>query len=179
MTGRLLSLSVQDGRQQITLELLDRDFSAAFQELASRPVEVEIKPLRKRRSLDANAYFWVLAGKLAASLGIAPEEVYRAYIPQIGGNYEVVTVAEDGAETLREHWESHGKGWLTEPLPPPPEPGWSTLLLYCGSSVYDTAQMTRLIDLAVQDCKENGIETLPPDKLAAMTAAWAPNFKNP
>lgn len=41
-----------------------------------------------------------------------------------------------------------------------------------GSSTYDTAQMSRLIDLIVQDCREQGIETLPPDKLAGMMEEW-------
>ena len=41
---------------------------------------------RKGRSLDANAYFWVLVGRLADKLQISPEGIYRAYIPDIGGN---------------------------------------------------------------------------------------------
>ena len=30
----------------------------------------------------------------------------------------------------------------------------------------------RLIDLIVQDCREQGIETMPPDKLAGMMEEW-------
>ena len=37
---------------------------------------------------------------------------------------------------------------------------------------YDTAQMSRLIDLIAQDCKSQGIETLTPDKLDAMKVKW-------
>ena len=69
----------------------------------------------------------------------------------------------DAAEKLREIWSSHGKGWLTEQMPGV-SPGYTTLLLYYGSSTYDTAQMARLIDLIVTDCKAQGIETLTPDK---------------
>lgn len=41
-----------------------------------------------------------------------------------------------------------------------------------GSSVYDTQQMSRLIDQLVQDAQALGIETLPPYKLEGMIQAW-------
>lgn len=43
---------------------------------------------------------------------------------------------------------------------------------YYGSSQYSTKQMSRLLDSIVQDCKDLGIETLPPEKLAAMKEEW-------
>lgn len=46
------------------------------------------------------------------------------------------------------------------------------MILYYGSSTYNTRQMSHLIDMAVQDCVEQGIETLPPDKLAGMMEEW-------
>lgn len=172
MTGRLVDLALgRNRKQRVTLEL-DQDFEAAFDELSGQELEIEIKKQRKRRSLDANAYFWVLAGKLAAKLQISPTEVYRHYIPGIGGNYEAVTVAVQGAAKLREMWSAHGKGWLTEAWKST-TPGYITMLLYYGSSTYDSAQMSRLIDMIVMDCKCNGIETLTPDKLDAMKERWS------
>ena len=49
----------------------------------------EFRERRKKRSLDANAYCWVLIGQLAARLRITPLEVYREAIRAIGGNYYV------------------------------------------------------------------------------------------
>lgn len=43
---------------------------------------------------------------------------------------------------------------------------------YHGSSTYDTAQMSRLIDNIVQDCKALGIETMTPDKLSILKEEW-------
>lgn len=172
MTGRLVDLALgRNRKQRVTLEL-DQDFEAAFDELSGQELEIEIKKQRKRRSLDANAYFWALAGKLAAKLQISPTEVYRHYIPDVGGNYETVTVAVQGAAKLQEMWSAHGKGWLTEALPATTQ-GYVTVLLYYGSSTYDSAQMSRLIDMIVTDCKSNGIETLTPDKLDAMKERWS------
>ena len=48
----------------------------------------------------------------------------------------------------------------------------TNVTVYYGSSVYDTKQMSTLIDNIVQDCKAMGIETLPPEKLKMMITAW-------
>lgn len=171
MTGRLVDLALgRNRKQRVTVEL-DQDFESTFDDLFGQDLEIEIKKQRKRRSQDANAYFWVLAGKLAEKLQISPTEVYRHYIPDVGGNYEAVTVAEKGAEKLREMWSAHGKGWVTEAISAF-TPGYVTLLLYYGSSTYDSSQMSRLIDMIVMDCKCNGIETLTPDKLDVMKERW-------
>ena len=48
----------------------------------------------------------------------------------------------------------------------------SVNLIY-GSSAYDTAQMSRLIDQLIQDAKALGIETLPPEKFGRDDAGMA------
>ena len=45
---------------------------------------VEVKQYRKKRSLDANAYCWVLIDKLAEKLNVSKTEVYRREIKEIG-----------------------------------------------------------------------------------------------
>ncbi|MEF9865506.1 MAG: hypothetical protein RR814_03615, partial [Oscillospiraceae bacterium] len=51
--------------------------------------------------------------------------------------------------------------------------GCTNVILYYGSSVYDTAQMARLIDNIVQDCKAVGIETKTPEELQILKERWA------
>lgn len=46
------------------------------------------------------------------------------------------------------------------------------MVLYYGSSTFDTKQMARLIDNIVQDCKALGIETLTPQQLDALKEEW-------
>lgn len=133
--------------------------------------DVTIKEHRERRSLDANAYCWVLIDRLAEKLGIPKTEIYRGYIREIGGNSETVCVIANAADKLRAGWEHNGIGWQADVLPSKIA-GCVNLTLYYGSSTYDTRQMARLIDMAVQDCKAQGIETLPPYKLASMLEVW-------
>lgn len=133
--------------------------------------DVEIKEHREKRSLDSNAYAWVLIDRLAEKLRIPKTEIYRRYIREIGGNNETVCIPDKGVEKLRSGWEHNGLGWQTDTMSSK-LPGCTNVVLYYGSSTYDTAQMSRLIDLIVQDCREQGIETMPPDKLAGMMEEW-------
>ena len=50
--------------------------------------------------------------------------------------------------------------------------GCTNVIVYYGSSTYDSKQMSVLIDRIVQDCKELGIETLPPDELLRLQEEW-------
>ena len=131
-----------------------------------------IKEFQKKRSLDANAYAWVLIHKLAEVERITPEEVYLLNIPKVGNNYTPVCVMEKDVKRFIKSWESNGLGWPVKDLGPSQIPGCRNLAAYHGSSTYDTAQMSRLIDNLVQDCKELEIETLPPEKLALLKEGW-------
>ena len=133
--------------------------------------DVEIKEHREKRSLDSNAYAWLLIDRLAEKLRIPKTEIYRRYIREIGGNNETVCVTAEAADKLQSGWEHNGLGWQTDTMPSKLT-GCVRVVLYYGSSTYDTAQMSRLIDLIVQDCREQGIETLSPDKLAGMMEEW-------
>lgn len=49
--------------------------------------------------------------------------------------------------------------------------------MLAGSSTYDTKEMSELINGLVTECKEQGIETLPPDELARMMAEYEENHR--
>ena len=132
----------------------------------------DIKEYRERRSLDANAYMWVLVGKLSGKLGLPPEEIYRAAIRDVGDNYEVMPVRNDALERWKTIWQSNGLGWLCEEIGPSKLDGYTNVRNFYGSSAYDKAQMSRLIDNIVQDCKAQCIETLTPAELARLTEEW-------
>lgn len=137
-----------------------------------RLYEAALKEHRKKRSLDANAYAWVLIGKLAEAMRLPPVEVYRQAIQNIGGNFEVLPVREDAAEHFRRVWEAQGLGWPCVDMGQSKISGYRNLRVYYGSSTYDTRQMAALIDTLVQDCKALDIETLSDEKLSAMMEGW-------
>jgi hypothetical protein len=131
-----------------------------------------IKEARKKRSLDANAYFWALCGNLAAVLHIPKTEIYRDLIRNIGGNSVIVPIPNDEVKKYREGWAHNGEGWVTDVLGPSKLEGYTNIIAYYGSSTYDTAQMSRLIDLVVQECQQQGISTLTPLELDRLKGEW-------
>ena len=133
---------------------------------------LEVKEHRKKRSLDANAYAWVLIHKLAAAMRTEPEEVYLMNIPRVGYNFTPMCVREQDVERFKKTWQSNGLGWPVMDLGPSQVPGCRNLMAYHGSSTYDTNQMSRLIDNLVQDCKALDIETLSEEKLALLKEGW-------
>lgn len=146
---------------------IDGDFREEADRLKGCELDIEVKRHRQRRSLDANAYFWVLCGKLSQATGQPRDAVYRHCIREVGGNYEVVCVQECAAQKLREGWERGGLGWVTDAAPSK-LPGCVNVLLYYGSSTYDSGQMARLIDGIVQECRAVGIETMTPEELESL-----------
>lgn len=175
ISGRIVGASIdfKTNKPTLTLEVNERnDFELLVDEMRDKDkLSIEVKPYRERRSLDANAYFFVLADKLAEKLNTTKVEIYRNAIKEIGGVSETVCVKNEAVERLCEGWMSNGIGWQTETLPSKIE-GCTNVILYYGSSTYDTAQMSRLIDNIVQDCKAVGIETRTPDEIANLLSLW-------
>lgn len=172
MQAKLKDLTInRDGSQNVTLTV-STDFRPLFDELAGKELDVEIKLHRKKRSLSANAYCWVLVDKIAARSGVDKTSVYRETIRNIGGVSDIVCCQDRAVEALRSGWQAHGVGWITDTMPSKLE-GCTNVILYYGSSTYDTAQMSRLIDLLVMEAKELGIETATPQELDRLREEWA------
>lgn len=175
LTGKIEGLNMDFATGKAVLSFLVNEKQNAitcYEELKdAEKLSIKIAKYREKRSLDANAYFWVLADKLAAKLNISKEEVYRAAIKNIGGNSEIVCVLDKAVDKLRQGWSKNGIGWLTDTMPSKLD-GCTNVVLFYGSSTYDKAQMSRLIDNIVQDCKEVGIPTETPNKIAEMLSLW-------
>lgn len=175
LTGKIVDVSVGflDGKPKLTLEVNEKNnLKLCYDELhEAEKLNIEIKKYRKKRSLDANAYMWVLCGKLAEKIGSTKESVYRQHILNMGV-YKVAEISEDAAETLIIGWQMNGIGWLAERVDYGARDGFVLVNLYYGSSVYNTKQMSRLLDSVVEDCKEQGIQTETPDEIDKMVSLW-------
>lgn len=135
-----------------------------------RPYDLTIAEHREKRSLDANAYYWLLCGKIAKVENVPPVEIYRQHIRDIA-NYEVICVQDKAVEAFDRYWTSGHLGRFTETRQSK-IPECTTVLAYYGSSDFDRAEMARLIDNCVQDCKALDIETMTPEQLSLLKDAW-------
>ena len=132
----------------------------------------DIKQKREKRSHDANAYFWVMCGTLAAKLRLPKEEIYRSMIKEIGDNFFVAPIESVKQAQVCKAWNDKGLGWVTDNLGESKLKGYVNICFYFGSSTYDTEQMSRLIDLCIQDCKEQDIDVLNDRERSLMLENW-------
>ena len=170
MIGKLSGIQhLYGGEWLITLSTKE-DFSEQYEALKEAPVSFEIKKAANKRSKDANAFCWVLIDKIAEKMNITKNEVYRNAIREIGGVSTMTCVMDKAVDRLRSGWEKNGIGWQTD-IMPSKLPGCTNVILYFGSSTYDTAQMSRLIDLLIQEAEQLGIPTLR-DEAAELLGRW-------
>jgi len=136
-----------------------------------KELAVEIKQYRQRRSLDANSFCWVMCQKLAEVLRSTKEEIYRKAIRQVG-QFEIVPIRDDAVERWIELWGSKGLGWFAEVMSDSKLPNYTNIISYYGSSVYDSREMTILLDEIVTWCMEMDIETLPKHEIDLLKSEW-------
>ena len=159
LTARFSNLteSLMTKKQILALELFE-DFRDYADEFKDKDLIVEIKPKTKRRSLNANAFFWATVNDIASVTGEKPTDIYRTFIRDVPDNNTVICVPSSKAEAFREWWESQGRGWICDYFHVPAKDERATnLICYVGSSRYDRKQMARLIDLALQEAKQQNI----------------------
>ena len=175
LTGRLtnFSISYQTGNPLLTFEIEEKQSALTIAEdlINGGKLAIKVAEFKKKRSLDANAYAWVLIGKIAEKTSVAKHDVYRAAIREIGGNSDTVCIQNHAVEQLCAGWHRNGIGWITDTMPSKLD-GCTNVVLYYGSSTYDSEQMSRLILILKQDCDALGIETKTPAELASLLDSW-------
>ena len=134
--------------------------------------DLTVKEHQKKRSLDANAYAWVLINKIADALRITPIEIYRQAIQNVSGNYEVIPVKAEAADHFKQIWEQQGLGWPCVDMGKSKIDGYRNLRAYYGSSTFSVQQMQVLIDNLVQDCRALDIEVKSDEEIASLMGAW-------
>ncbi len=175
-TGRIKDMGrTLGGIPVVTLECPGMDTGEALGLSQAGLLDVEIRKHRERRSLDANAYYWVLVGKIGKATGDSRNHVHNTMLDRYGE----LDRMPDGS--LIPYCIRDDIDYLEFPFPHL-KPTQKTLSkgdrLYRwyyqirGSSEYNTAEMSRLIEGAAGECREMGIETIPPEELERMMAAY-------
>lgn len=163
--------ATEDG---VLIQFLTKDYKetdkAFLQADSGKEMDVEIFPRKKKRSLDANAYMWVLCDKIAKAIRSTKEEVYREVVHSVGV-FDYIAVVDKAVDKFVDNWKSRGTGWLAE-AEESTIYGCKKVCVYYGSSTYDSKEMSRLIDEVVHRAAELGIETIPENELKQLEEEW-------
>lgn len=170
-TGRVENITKDWKSDKLIISFLVDSIPTDLEDLQNKNLDVVAKPHREKRSLNANAYFHVLSGKIAEKLGTSLTHEKNRMIREYG-QYEVI----DGmipTLTAKEKYEDKMLDIEGVHLKVVERPGDTVkMAVMRGSHTYNTAEMSRLIDATVEEAKELGIETLTPDQLERMKASW-------
>ena len=140
-----------------------------------KEINIEIKRIYNRRSLDANAYFHFLVNKLARHFNISDEEM------KIKMNLQYGTIAKDNngnsigvkipITANIKNFYKYAK-WFGECT----EGGvkFNKYLFYKQTHTLNTKEMSDLIEGVVQECQEYGIPTKTKDEIKDMILSWKP-----
>lgn len=175
-TASKISLNFNEkGLPILLLSLTNKNSLNELQELKTaiengKQLSVEIKVYRKKRSLDANGYMWILCQKIAEVIRSTKEIVYQSAIRDVG-QFEMLAVQDSAAEKFISIWNGRGLGWYAEEMDSKIA-GCKKIIAYYGSSCYDTHQMSVLIDYIVSQAKEIGVETMTPEELSILKQEW-------
>jgi len=160
MLGKLIDLTMGlNNRQRVTIEILG-DFREEYNLLKENLVSVQIKKHRKKRSLDANAYFHVLCNQIAVRKGLGEDEQKRELVCEHG-----VPATDDDGEIIGFKLPSSVKAFTFYPYVKWYETVYEDgkeyycYIAYKRSSEMDSAEMARLIDGTVREAQELGIDT--------------------
>ena len=176
MTGKLTDIGKNlKGQYRVTFEV---DAIDEVRGMEDKELTIKITRKANKRSLNANAYFHVLVGKIADKMSISKAKAKN----QMLGQYGQREIDEDGPVLISAY--SHIKMEEREDIHCVPI-GYAKLqgkdfthyAVVRGSHTYDTAEMSHLIDGTVQEAKDLGIETLPPAEIERMMKAWNPSYK--
>lgn len=131
--------------------------------LKEKPYICEIKPYRKRRSLDANSYFHVLVDKIAKATKRSNEDIKTQLVFDYGAIARDEKGLKAGFKALKDipitQFFKYAKpiGECIEN-----NKTFVKYLIYKETHTLDSAEMATLIDGTIEEAKQLGIETLTP-----------------
>lgn len=169
-TGRLQGAQFIDGKPVISFEV---DSDAGLTELMQGDLlTIKVEKYRAKRSLNANAYLWVLIDKIAQKTGEPRSEIYRHSLMEAGVMSALAVKESIAHEVVKMLTNTKPSGTGDFAVEGATVKGWTEIYFYAGSSKYDTAQMSRLIDYVVGECRPLGIDTITPAELERLKSEW-------
>jgi hypothetical protein len=170
---RIKDLQITLDGQHILSLYVPASVKLHYDELKDKDLRLELKPWRERRSLDANAYFHVLVGKIAEKMVLPPEKVKHDMVL----SYGTVATDENGAMygimipiNLDVNKVYKYAQWFDTRTVNGAEMG--CYKIYTETHLLDAEEMNRLITGVVFEAEQLGIETITPAEKAKLLSLW-------
>lgn len=169
VTGKIVGANIdfKTGKPTISFEVNERnDFGVLVDEMKEIDrLSIEVKPYRKRRSLNANAYAWKIIGEIADAVRAGKDEIYLKCLKRYGQSELISVLSHVPIGNYVKYYEEAGESKLNGK-------DFTHYRVYKGSSEFDTREMSIFIDGVVSEAKVLGIQTETPEEIAKMKSLW-------
>lgn len=144
-----------------------------YDELKDKDLRLELKVWREKRSLDANAYFHVLVGKIAEKMTLPFDKVKRDMVL----SYGTLSIDNEGNNVGLKLLPSVDVDKIIDYakfVKTVEDNGiqFNCYLIFEHTHNYDTAQMANLIKGVIQEAEDLGIETITPAEKERLLRLW-------
>lgn len=164
-----------DGNIRLTFQLVQQTLPD-LDSIRDEDLMLTADKWRDKRSRDANAYFHVLAHKIAQKLDPPISDANSKNF--LIGRYGQPEMTDDKVgvyiKTNIQPEEMQEQEYLHCRPVKAGDNGSVIYRVYRGSHTYDTKEMSVLIDGTVQEAKNLGIETMPPEEVERLVKTWRP-----
>ena len=176
ITGKIHSVAFSvDGKPLVTFEVNDGQpaLKMAQKYKDSPKITLKVSEYKAKRSLDANAYYWLLIGKLSKALHISTSYCHNVMLRRYGvletvDDTPIYLLIQDTDEASRKADEA--EKYHIKPTSNVREGTdgkmYRTYMMLKGSHEYDTAEMAALISGLRDECTQVGISVETPDEIA-------------
>ena len=169
LTGRIVGAHTdfKTGKPTISFEVNERsDFELLVDEMRDKDkLSIEVKPFRQHRSLNANAYAWLLIGKIADILRASKDEIYLLCLKRYGQSELISVLSHVPIGNYVKYYEEAGESKLNGK-------DFTHYRVYKGSSEFDSREMSIFVDGICDEAKRLGIQVETPNQIAEMKARW-------
>ena len=140
--------------------------------LQSEEISLVIDKWRKVRGLTANSYLFVLLNQLAPKLNESLGNQYVKAIKDYGQCFKGIAMHKEALKIFEQDWNNKATTLqhsisMVDVINEFTSKGveWVEIIAWRGSSQYDSKEFSILLNGVIEDCKEQGIETMTADEI--------------
>lgn len=123
-----------------------------LEDIKTGTLEITVEPVKKKRSLSANALLWNCIGEISAKLRTDKWSVYLMMLRRYG-KFTYICVKPNAVEAVKKQWrEAEEIGTVTIGGEKAVQ-----MLCYFGSSTYDSKEFAVLLDGVISEMEEMGL----------------------
>ena len=128
----------------------------------SKKYDVKISYHIEKRTLTANAYYWVLVNKIANVLQTSKEEVHEKMIKRYSQREYISVLEQVDIEKYGIRYYDEGVNFTQNGK------RFKSYIIYENSSDMNKLEFSILVEGIVSEAQEMGIETLTPEQIALL-----------